>query len=98
MRRSSFPQSHKAVGGQCDRSCVDLFDASDYDFLLSRPARKTIALVLMIGIAFVPPVKRWYIGQIEHHAQHIMRDFMSTFITDTSESIADAPSHKQAQR
>ena len=57
-----------------------------------------IVLVLMIGIAFVPPVKRWYVGQIEHHAQHITRDFMSTFSTDTLDSIADHPSHKQAQR
>ena len=63
---------------------MDLFDASDYDFLVPRRARRVIAWALVAGIAFVPPVQRWYLGQIEHHAQHITRDLLSQFI-ETSE-------------
>jgi hypothetical protein len=57
---------------------VDIFDASDYDFLLPRRVRKAIGLSLMIGIALVPPVRVWYVGQIEHHAEHITREIVST--------------------
>jgi hypothetical protein len=63
---------------------VDIFDASEYDFLLSRRARKAIGLALIIGIAFVPPVQRWYLGQIEHHAQHIAREVTSQLTSNTS--------------
>ena len=44
---------------------MDVFDASDYRFLLPKRARRLIALALVIGIAFVPSVKSWYIAQIE---------------------------------
>ena len=36
---------------------MDIFEASDYDFLLSRRAKKTIAWALLIGVAWVPPVR-----------------------------------------
>jgi hypothetical protein len=36
---------------------VDIFDASDYDYLVPRRAKKTIAWALLIGVAWVPPVK-----------------------------------------
>lgn len=55
---------------------MDIFDASDYDFLLSKRARNAICLALVIGLAFVPPVKSWFVGQIEHHAEHVTREFM----------------------
>lgn len=64
---------------------MDIFDASEYDFLLSRRARKTIGLALIVGVAFVPPVQRWYLGQIEHHAQHIARELTSQLTPDMSE-------------
>jgi hypothetical protein len=68
---------------------MDIFDASDYDFLLPRPLNKFIALSLIVGIAFVPPVKRWYIDQIERHAQHISQEFVSIVIPD---DISQGPS------
>lgn len=64
---------------------MDIFDASEYEFLLSRRARKAIGLALIIGIAFVPPVQRWYLGQIEHHAQHIAREVTSQLTSNTAE-------------
>jgi hypothetical protein len=70
---------------------VDIFDASEYDFLLSRRIRKTIGSALIIGIAFVPPVQRWYLGQIEHHAEHITREFTSQLTSDPSEPSTREP-------
>lgn len=61
---------------------MDFFDASDYDFLLSKRTRKRIALALIVGIAFVPPVKSWYIGQIERHAQHITQEVQDQLTPD----------------
>jgi hypothetical protein len=56
---------------------VDIFDGSDYSFLLSRRVKKSMAVGLLLGVAFVPPVQRWYISQIQQHAQHITRNLMS---------------------
>lgn len=53
---------------------MDIFDVNDYDFVLSKRTRRRIALALVIGIAFVPSVENWYIGQIERHAQHITQE------------------------
>jgi hypothetical protein len=64
---------------------VDIFDASEYEFLLSRRAREAIGLALIIGIAFVPPVQRWHLGQIQHHAQHFAREVTSQLTPNTSE-------------
>ena len=64
---------------------MDIFDASDNDFVLSKRARRRIALALMIGIAFVPSVKSWYIGQIERHAEHISRDVQDHLTPDLAE-------------
>lgn len=61
---------------------MDIIDANDYDFLLPRRLRRSIALALLVGIAFVPPVKRWYLDQIERHAQHITQEFVSIVIPD----------------
>lgn len=55
---------------------MDIFDASDFDFLLPRSVRKFVALSLLVGVAIVPPVQRWYMGQIEQHAQHITRNLI----------------------
>lgn len=59
---------------------MDILDASDYDFLLPRRLRKLLALALIVGIALVPPVKRWYLDQIEHHAKHVTQEFVSIVI------------------
>lgn len=64
---------------------MDIFDASDYDFLLPRRARKAIGLALIIGVALVPPVRNWYVGQIEHHAEHITREIVSKLAAVSSE-------------
>ena len=64
---------------------MDLFDASDFDFMLSKRSRRRIALALMIGIAFVSPVKGWYLGQIERHAQHITREIQGRLTPEVSE-------------
>lgn len=63
---------------------MDIFDADECDFLLPRRTRKAIAFAPIIGVAFVPPVKRWYLDQIEPHAQHITREFMSELTSDTT--------------
>ncbi|MGN6576397.1 MAG: hypothetical protein ACTHKG_11975 [Nocardioides sp.] len=64
---------------------MDIFDTSDYDFLLSKRTRKRIALALVIGIAFVPSVKSWYLGQIERHAEHITQDVQDRLTPDVLE-------------
>ena len=56
---------------------MDIIDSGDYDFLLPRRLRQLVAVALTIGIAFVPPVKRWYLDQIERHAQHITEELVS---------------------
>lgn len=71
---------------------MDIFDASDYDFLLSRRTRNAIGLALAIGLVFVPPVKSWFVGQIEHHAEHVTREFMRQFAPVTSLPAPREPS------
>lgn len=55
---------------------MDIFDASDFDILLARRVRKVVAMSLIIGLASVPPVQRWYVDQIGQHAQHVTRTFL----------------------
>lgn len=57
---------------------VDIIDASDYDFLLPRRFRKLAAFAFVMGVAFVPPVQRWYLSQIEHHAEHVTEEFIAS--------------------
>lgn len=74
---------------------MDIFDASDYDFVLSKRARRRIALALVIGIAFVPSVKSWYIGQIERHAEHISREVQDRLTSDLDEPPPEPnPDHR----
>lgn len=61
---------------------VDIIDASDYDFLMPRQWKRRIATALMVGVACVPPVQRWWIDQIEEHADHVTREFIARFVTD----------------
>lgn len=70
---------------------MDIFEASDYHFLLSRRAKKTIAWALFIGVAWVPPVRSWYFGQVQHHAEHLTREFMSRMLPNAPESTPPAP-------
>lgn len=63
---------------------VDIIDASDYDFLMPRRWKRRIATVLMVGVAFVPPVQRWWLDQIEEHAEHLTRELVARFVTDVS--------------
>jgi hypothetical protein len=63
---------------------VDIFDASDYDFLLSKRLRKAMGLALVIGLTFVPPLKSWFVDQVEHHAEHVSRKLMRQLAPDTS--------------
>jgi hypothetical protein len=72
------------VGGSCNDPIVDFLDASDYDFLLPRRVRKLLAVGLMVGIAFVPPVQRWWLEQIDTHAQHLTREFVGRLGSDGS--------------
>lgn len=71
----------------CHACSVDIFDGSDYSFLLSRRVRKAVAVGVLLGVAFVPPVQRWYISQIQQHAQHITRTFISQLAPDTPPSM-----------
>lgn len=66
---------------------MDIFEASDFDFLLPKRTRKWIAVALMSGVALLPPVRDWYTGQIEHHAQHITREIQDRLATQ----VSDAP-------
>lgn len=61
---------------------VDFIDATDYDFLLPRRVRRFLAVWLIVGIAFVPPVQRWWLDQIDTHAEHITREFVARFASD----------------
>jgi hypothetical protein len=61
-------------------------------FLLSKRARKAIGVALMIGLAFVPPVKGRFVGQAEHHAEHVTRESMRQFAPGTSVPSPRVPS------
>lgn len=67
------------VGRSCDDRVVDIIDTSDYDFLLPRRLRKAVAVGLLVGVAFVPPAQRWWIDQVNHHAEHVTREFVARF-------------------
>lgn len=54
--------SAPAVGGLSDAPLVDIFDTSDYEFLLSRRAKRAIVFALLVGIAYVLPLTHWYLG------------------------------------
>ena len=77
---------------------MDIFDASDYDFVLSKCARRRIALALVIGIAFVPSVKSWYIGQIERHAEHISREVQDHLTSDLDEPPPELNPDRRSRR
>lgn len=66
---------------------MDLFDAADCDFLMSRRTRRRIALALMVGIFVVPAVRSWYIGQIERHAEHVTREIQDLLIPELSAAL-----------
>lgn len=76
---------------------VDLFDARDFDCLLSKRSRNFVTLALMIGIAFVPPVKSWYLGQIERHAQHITSE-VQRHLTPELSKPSSPPTNDHAPR
>lgn len=82
------------VGGSCNDRVVDIIDASDYDFLLPRRLRKAVAVVLLVGIAFVPPVQRWWLDQVNHHAEHVTREFVArlTPTVETTDEPLPVPS------
>jgi hypothetical protein len=67
---------------------VDFIDATDYDFLLPRRVKKVLAVVLLVGIAFVSPVQRWWLDQIERHADHITREFIAGIDADDAATSA----------
>jgi hypothetical protein len=61
---------------------VDFIDSTDYDFLLPRRVRQVLAVGLIVGIAWVPPVQRWWIDQINTHAEHVTRELVARFVGD----------------
>jgi hypothetical protein len=75
---------------------VDIIDASDFDFLLPRGLRKVLVVALLVGVAFVPPVQRWYLGQIEHHAQHLTREISNIVIPDGAKRAPSGTSGGQS--
>lgn len=42
------------------------------DFFLPRRARKEVGWALLIGVAWLPPVRIWYVGQVPDHAEHVV--------------------------
>ena len=76
---------------------MDIFEASDYDFLLSRRAKKTIAFALLIGVAWIPPVRNWYFGQIQHHAEHLTREFVGRIFPGLPEPTPPSPTKPLAE-
>ncbi|UFN45189.1 hypothetical protein [Nocardioides okcheonensis] len=55
---------------------MDFLDAVDYGLLLPRRVTKLLAVGLMVGIAFVPPAQRWWLEQIDSHAEHVTCEFV----------------------
>jgi hypothetical protein len=69
---------------------MDIFDASDFDFLVPRRVRKTIAVGLLMGLAFVPPVQHWYVDQIQRHAEHLTR----SIVKQLTPTLSPSPAHE----
>lgn len=90
------------VGGACQSSIVDFLDATDYDFLLPRRFKRFLAVGLMVGIAFVPPVQRWWLDQIDAHAEHIAHELVARLASDdasfSQESAAPARGRSSVTR
>lgn len=70
---------------------MDFFDARGYDFMLSRRARKTIVVMLMLGLAFAPSVRTWFVGQSQRDAEHVTRKFIRQLTPDTTDSSSETP-------
>ena len=77
---------------------MDIFDANNYDFVLSKRTRRRLALALVMGIAFVPSVKSWYVGQIERHAEHITRELQDGLTPDVEEPSPGRTAVREPQR
>jgi hypothetical protein len=77
---------------------VDIIDASDFDFLLPRRRMKLVVVALIVGVPFVPPVQRWYLGQIEHHAQHLTREISNIDIAEGAKPAPSGSSGGQSDR
>ena len=67
---------------------MDIFEASDYDFLVSRRIRRMAAWSLMVAIALLPPVRDWYLGQVQEHAAHLTEEIVSLLTKGTSEGAS----------
>ena len=70
---------------------MDIFEASDYDFLISRRIRRAAAWALILGIALLPPVRDWYLGQVQEHASHLTEEIMGRHTAGTSQGALGAP-------
>lgn len=70
---------------------MDIFDASDYDFVLPRRAKRVIAWALLIGVAWVPSVRGWYFEQAQRHAKHVSRELISRIFPSAPGTTTPAP-------
>ena len=60
------------------------------------PGDSSSRFALIIGIAFVPSVKSWYIGQIERHAEHISRELQDRITPDLEGPPKSSPAESAA--
>ncbi|KQW45064.1 hypothetical protein ASC77_19985 [Nocardioides sp. Root1257] len=77
---------------------MDVFDASDFDFLMPRRIRKLLALALMLGIVVVSPVRDWFVGQVERHAEHLTREIQDLVIPELPPVTPTPPESQPVDR
>ena len=70
---------------------VDLIDASEYDFLLPKRLRRGIAIGLLVGLATVPSVREWFVGQVVLHAQHTAQEIIDDLVAPDLEGLSPTP-------
>jgi hypothetical protein len=68
---------------------VDIFDGEAYLPLVPRRLKKVAALAALIALAFIPPVRQWWIDQAMQHATHEIQPL----INDLLRQSPPLPSH-----
>lgn len=76
---------------------MDLFDGEPYLPLLPRRLVRVAALGLLIALAFIPPVRQWWIDQAVKHATHEIQPLINDLLRQSQPSPSDRGPSNPAQ-
>lgn len=67
---------------------MDAFDLSAYSDLVPRRVRKFVAVAFIVAMAFLPPVREWYVQQAMLHGEDVAKEIVRHFDFAPSPALA----------